>query len=474
MVFSSSLFLLYFLPVFLLLYLIIKPGLRNYLALAASIFFYAWGAPNLIWIVLVSIIADYYLVAHMHRCTGRKQKWLLTASVFLNIGLLLYFKYANFFVENFDTLLQTMGFKHTEWTRIALPIGISFYTFQKMSYAVDVYRKVKEPLARISDYALFILLFPQLIAGPIVRFNEIADQLTNRSKNENTEYRLMGFYRFIIGLSKKVLIANVMGAKADEILAMDFATIDSTLAWTGILAYTFQIYFDFSGYSDMAIGLGKMMGFRFPENFNNPYISRSISEFWRRWHITLGAWMRDYLYIPLGGNRVSNKTRLYLNLWLVFIISGFWHGASWNFIVWGGFHGFFLILDRLFLLKLLDKAGKFISTGFTFFVTIIGWVLFRIEDFGSIGIFLKKMFSFDFGCYDYENNTYFTFIFFVAVFFSFITYSAFGKKWEKTVFFTDFTNKLHLRYFAVCLVLLILCVAYITSSDFNPFIYFRF
>ena len=434
MVFSSSLFLLYFLPVFLLLYLIIKPGLRNYLALAASIFFYAWGAPNLIWIVLVSILADYYLVNYMHRCTGKKQKALLAASVFLNIGLLLYFKYANFFVENFDILLQGMGFKHIEWTKIALPIGISFYTFQKMSYAVDVYRKVKEPLARISDYALFILLFPQLIAGPIVRFNEVADQLTDRSKNENTEYRLMGFYRFIIGLSKKVLIANVMGAKADEILAMDFTTIDSTLAWTGILAYTFQIYFDFSGYSDMAIGLGKMMGFRFPENFNNPYISRSISEFWRRWHMTLGAWMRDYLYIPLGGNRVSSKTRLYMNLWLVFIISGFWHGASWNFIVWGAFHGFFLILDRLFLLKVLEKAGKFLSTAFTFFVTIIGWVLFRIEDFRSIKVFLKKMFSFDFGCYDYDTNTYFTFIFLIAVFFSFITYFSFGKKWEKTFF----------------------------------------
>jgi len=474
MVFSSSLFLLYFLPVFILLYIFIKPSYRNYLALAASIFFYAWGAPRLIFIVLASILADYHLVNYMHKCSGKKQKLLLAASVFLNIGLLLYFKYANFFVDNANIILQQIGFNHYEWTRIALPIGISFFTFQKMSYAVDVYRKVKEPLKRISDYALFILLFPQLIAGPIVRFNEVADQLVDRSKNENTEYRLMGFYRFIIGLSKKVLIANVMGEKADDILAMDFANIDATLAWTGILAYTFQIYFDFAGYSDMAIGLGKMMGFKFPENFNNPYISQNISEFWRRWHITLGTWMRDYLYIPLGGNRVNNKARLFFNLWLVFMISGFWHGASWSFIVWGAYHGLFLILDKMFLIKLLKKTGKYFSIIFTFFVTIIGWVLFRIEDFGDIGIYLKKMFSFSFTKFDIYNNNYFIFIFLIALFFSFITLSRFGKKWEDVFFKSEFNNNKHLKYSAVCLVLLFLCIAYITSSDFNPFIYFRF
>jgi alginate O-acetyltransferase complex protein AlgI len=444
------------------------------LALFASILFYAWGAPKLIIIVLISIFIDYYLVNVLHKSDGKKKKWLLLASVVLNIGLLAYFKYANFFIDNVNAILTQAGYTSISWTKIALPIGISFYTFQKMSYAVDVYRKVKEPLAKISDYALFILLFPQLIAGPIVRFNEVADQLVDRKANENTEFRLMGFYRFIIGLSKKVLIANVMGAKADEIMGMDFASIDATLAWTGILAYTFQIYFDFSGYSDMAIGLGKMMGFKFPENFNNPYISRNISEFWRRWHITLGTWMRDYLYIPLGGNRVKFKMRLYLNLWFVFLISGLWHGASWNFVVWGGYHGLFLILDRLFLIKLLDKLGKIPSVIFTFFVTVIGWVLFRIEDFGQIRTFLKKMFSFDFSSFAWHDNAHFVVIFILAVLFSFFTFFKPGYKFEQKFFFSNYNNSTHIIVSFICVILLVFSISFVTSTGFNPFIYFRF
>ncbi|MBE0639866.1 MAG: MBOAT family protein [Bacteroidales bacterium] len=290
MVFSSAVFLLYFLPVFLLVYYLIDRKYKNYAILFFSIFFYAWGAPKFIFAVLISISANFYVVQLMHKLPDKPlQRLLLAISVIINLGLLVYFKYANFFLENINTLIEGICLGNpVHWTRIALPIGISFFTFQSLTYSMDVYRNVHKPLNSLGDYILYILMFPQLIAGPIVRFNWIADQINNRQ--ETNDDRLLGMYRFIIGLSKKVLIANVMGAEADRVMALDVATLDSTTAWIGILAYTFQIYFDFAGYSDMAIGLGRMIGFTFPENFNNPYVSRSITEFWRRWHITLGSW----------------------------------------------------------------------------------------------------------------------------------------------------------------------------------------
>jgi len=475
MVFSSNLFLLYFLPVFLLLYYIVKDELKNFVILFGSVFFYAWGAPVFIFVLLGTTFIDFHFVKIMDSMKRKLFKnLLLLSSLTINVGLLFYFKYANFFIENINSLFVSVGIGEIPMLNVIMPIGISFYTFETVTYVVDVYRGVQKPLKNFWDYQTYIILFPKLIAGPIIRYHEIADQIRDRKATETAEYHLMGFYRFIIGLGKKVLIANVMGAKADEILSMDLSAIDSTLAWTGILAYTMQIYFDFSGYSDMAIGLGKMMGFRFPENFNNPYISQSITEFWRRWHITLGAWMRNYLYIPLGGNRVESKARLYFNLAFVFVISGFWHGAAWNFILWGAYHGLFLILDRLFLLKVLEKIGKTASIIFTFFVTIIGWVLFRIEDFGSIGVFLKKMFSFNFSCYNYDDNTHFTIIFIFAAFFAFLSAFSFGKKWENHFFYEKFSNRDHIIYSAICMILLVLSISFITSSGFNPFIYFRF
>ena len=257
----------------------------------------------------------------------------------------MYYKYFNFFIDNLNDVL---GEGNTyEVATIILPIGISFFTFQKISYSVDIYRKTAPPLKSLRDYALYIMLFPQLIAGPIVRYNEIADQLNNRKFRDYND-RIYGIYRFAIALAKKVIIANVLGEKADLIFSSEASDLNASIAWLGIICYTFQIYFDFSGYSDMVIGLGRLMGFKFPENFNSPYIAQSISEFWKRWHMTLSNWMRDYLYIPLGGNRVNSKSRLYINLWVVFLISGFWHGASWNFIVLGAYHGLFLIFDRLF------------------------------------------------------------------------------------------------------------------------------
>lgn len=475
MVFSSIVFLLYFLPIFLLTYFFVGKKLKNLTILIFSIVFYAWGAPKFVFILIASTIIDYYLVNQLFKAKLLSiKKKLLAVSISLNLGLLLYFKYANFFVENANNFLSGFGITNLTWTEVALPIGISFYTFQTLTYSVDVYRGVRKPLSNVLDYLLYIMMFPQMIAGPIVRFNTIAEQITSRIST--SEDKLVGFYRFIIGLAKKVLIANVMSAKADAIFSMELTQIDSSLAWIGIIAYTFQIYFDFSGYSDMAIGIGRMLGFTFPENFNNPYISKNITEFWRRWHMTLGTWMKDYLYIPLGGNRVKSKSRLFFNLWFVFLISGFWHGASWNFVLWGAFHGVFLILDRLFLIKLLNKIGSLGATIITFFTVVLGWVVFRIEEFADAKIFYKKLFSFDFNAIPYqETNSEFYTILVFAILFSFITISKVGLKLEKYFFYTGYKSfSKNILVFIICAVLLIYSISSITSSGFNPFIYFRF
>lgn len=474
MVFSSIIFLLYFLPIFLILYFIVGKKYKNIVILASSIFFYSWGAPVFVFILLGSTFLDFYLVQWMHKSQKpKKKKQLLILSILLNVGLLAYFKYANFFVENVNSFIEALGGKELEWTEVILPIGISFYTFQTLTYSIDVYRGIHQPLKRVWDYMLYIIMFPQLIAGPIVRFNHIADQITDRT--ETIDDRLMGFYRFCIGLGKKVLIANVLGAKVSQIMgANDFSSLDTTTAWIGILAYTFQIYFDFSGYSDMAIGLGRMMGFRFPENFNNPYTSKSITEFWRRWHMTLGTWMRDYLYIPLGGNQVSTPLRLYFNLWLVFLISGLWHGASWNFVAWGAYHGFFLIIERLFLKDILKRLGNAASWGYCFFVSVLGWVIFKIEDMGLAMEYYKKLFAFDFQSVSISTEPRFWFIFVIAIFFSFFLLLPHGKKIHDTIFEKDYSYPMMKRMWFLSMVLLLLSVSSLATADFNPFIYFRF
>jgi len=365
--------------------------------------------------------------------------------------------------------------KEMHWTKVALPIGISFYTFQTLTYSIDVYRKANKPLKNPFQYLLYILLFPQLIAGPIVRFGLVADQIEDRREFETIDNKLLGLFRFVIGLAKKVLIANTLGAEADFVFSKPASEIDTAMAWIGILAYNFQIYFDFSGYSDMAIGIGRMIGFKFPENFNNPYISQSITEFWKRWHITLSSWMRDYLYIPLGGSRTSSKGRLYFNLWFVFLISGLWHGAAWNFIVWGIYHGVFLIIDRLFFLNFSKKIGKYPSIAITFLVTLIGWVIFRAETLGQAINYLGIMFSFSsVDVYHYVSSEFWT-ILLIAAIFSFLTLSKWGFKWEKKIFYSEkFSLKGYVVMSFVILILLSLSIGFITSSDFNPFIYFRF
>lgn len=473
MVFSSVFFLLYFLPIFLLVYHFIDKKYKNYWILAASIFFYAWGAPGFVFIVLGTTVLDFFIVNRMYASMDRKnrKRWLVV-SLFLNLGLLAYFKYANFFVDNLNVFLESIGLKAVGWAEVALPIGISFYIFQSVTYAVDVYRGGHPPVQKISHYLLYILSFPQMIAGPIVKYNQIADQLSER--NETADDRLLGFYRFCIGLGKKVLIANVMASYADQMLDGDLAAASSVTVWLGIVAYTFQIYFDFSGYSDMAIGLGRMIGFKFPENFDSPYLSKNISEFWRRWHMTLGAFMKEYLYIPLGGNRVKSVPRLYVNLAIVFLLSGLWHGASWNFVLWGAFHGLFLILDRVFLIKLLNKTGRVVSTLFTFFVVMVGWAIFRMENFGAMKAVLIKLFAFDLSSVIPLSSEFFI-VLAVAVFFSVVTAFKPGKQAERFFMHQNTaTVPGHLTLFVVAMLLLIMSVAGIAASDFNPFIYYRF
>jgi alginate O-acetyltransferase complex protein AlgI len=425
-------------------------------------------------VILGTTFLDFHLVKWMSQMKEQRYRRLLLAlSVSINLGLLFYFKYSNFFIENVNAVLSLIGFQHIHWTKLVLPIGISFYTFETITYVVDVYRKVHKPLDNFWSYQLYIIFFPKLIAGPIIRYHDLADQIEDRSKDETLDNILIGFYRFAIGLAKKVLIANQMGLYADSVFALNYSDLGTYTAWMGILAYTFQIYFDFSGYSDMAIGIAKMVGFRFPENFNNPYISQSITEFWRRWHISLGAWMRNYLYIPLGGNRVNSKSRLYFNLWFVFLASGLWHGASWSFILWGAYHGLFLVLERSFLLKIYEKIGKLPKTILTFFFVAIGWVFFRIEHISDAFTFLKRLFVFESGSSTMIDSEFYFYLFF-AIVFSFITCFKIGKRWQDTIYFDNYNHKKHITIFALILVLLILSISSITAFGFNPFIYFRF
>jgi alginate O-acetyltransferase complex protein AlgI len=474
MVFSSIVFLFYFLPAFLLAYYLTPKNYRNIIILVGSIFFYSWGAPRFIFVILATTLADFILVGQMHVAPSSSlKKFYLCLSLAMNLGLLFYFKYSNFFVNNLNTLFHSLSLPQLKWAKLILPIGISFYTFETVTYVVDVYRGIHKPLKKFWDYQLYIILFPKLIAGPIIRYHDIAGQIYDHIHHDHVENRLRGFYRFIIGLAKKVIIANVMAAQADAIFAIDPHNLSTLSAWVGALAYTFQIYFDFSGYSDMAIGLALMMGFRFPENFNNPYTSLSITEFWRRWHITLGAWMKNYLYIPLGGNRVDTSLRLYFNLWLVFLASGLWHGAAWGFIVWGAYHGSFLVIERLALLKPLQKLGK-LSVIYTFISVLIGWVFFRLEHLTPALQFLKRMFG------NFTNSqkilypNEFLWMLCAAFIFAFFTLSKIGQSIQNKIYFAPYNNRSHIFMMVLSLVLLIICAGKITTSTFNPFIYFRF
>lgn len=469
MVFSSALFLFGFMFAFFAIYYLLPYKAKNIWALIGSTVFYAWGGPVFVFVLFGSLTADYFIARKLAQNEGRIRKRWLALGLILNVGLLGYFKYANFFVENFNGLLHVLGMTGVHWTEVALPIGISFFTFQKISYLIDVYRKEKDAITRWSDYALFVVLFPQLIAGPIVRYKDIADQITDRRANINADERLLGIFRFSIGLAKKVLIANAMGELADQYYnEVTYPTCAE--AWIALAAYTFQIYFDFSGYSDMAIGLGRMMGFHFPENFNFPYLSKSITEFWRRWHITLSSWMRDYLYIPLGGNRKGVR-RTYINLWLVFLISGLWHGASWNFVIWGAYHGFWLVMERWFLLRWTQRIPVFPRVIVTFGIAAFGWLFFRLEEPDVFENYLRAMLEFGDMNYSLKPAQWMTFG--PAVLFSFWNIGARANRLEESIYTRiNPTRTIGITFAGV--ILLLLSMSFIASMDFNPFIYFRF
>ncbi|MFN7913825.1 MAG: MBOAT family protein [Vicinamibacterales bacterium] len=399
MLFTEPTFLFLFLPLLLGLYFLtrVHAGYGNGLLLVASVLFYAKGGGGFTWLMLGSITFNYWMAIAVDRArhtSETRARTVLAAAIAANLLVLGWFKYANFFVENVDGVLKAMGSRGFDAPKVLLPIGISFYTFHAISYVVDVYRRQATAQKSPVHAALYLLLFPQLIAGPIIRYKEIADQLARRVVSlDDFAY---GVRRFIIGLGKKVLIANIVAVPADAIFALPPSQLIGPYAWAGIICYTLQIYFDFSGYSDMAIGLGRMFGFRFPENFRWPYVADSIQEFWRRWHISLSSWFRDYLYVPLGGNRVA-PWKTYRNLVTVFFLCGLWHGASWNFVIWGLFHGTFLVLERLGLGTLLKRADAATRYVYTWLVVMVGWVFFRAETLPGALSYLQTMFGFGVG-----------------------------------------------------------------------------
>ena len=379
MLFSSTLFLFAFLPVVLTASLFLRgTKSQNALLLGASLVFYAWGEQLYVSVLLASIVANYFfglwISKRQRTCDDRIA---LSAAVISNLLLLGIFKYANFTVDNLDDFLEAFGLQTLSLAPIHLPIGISFFTFQAITYVVDIHRREADAQRGPSQVALYIALFPQLIAGPIVRYRQIADQLSKRQVR--LEDIAVGLRRFIIGLSKKVLIANTLAIPVDQIFAIPIGQLETPVAWLGLTCFAFQIYFDFSGYSDMAIGLGRCFGFTFPENFNWPYTSRSLREFWRRWHMTLSAFFRDYVYIPLGGNRLGSA-RTAINLFAVFLLCGLWHGAAWTFVIWGLVHGFFLALERTSFGDVLERLPVSLQQTYTLFVVIIAWVFFRADD----------------------------------------------------------------------------------------------
>lgn len=389
MVFSSPLFLFLFLPIVLSGYFVVPRSWRNYWLLTSSLVFYAWGEVVYVWVMLVSIVLNYLFGLWVDRVPrGRQAQIVIALAVAANLGLLIAFKYANFLVDNLNVGLGVLHLRPIHLAPVHLPIGISFFTFQAMSYVIDVYRREVPAQKSVANFGLYITLFPQLIAGPIVRYIDVAAQIGERTITLSGAAE--GVRRFILGLAKKMLIANTLAVPADAIYGLPTSDLTFGLAWLGTLCYALQIYFDFSGYSDMAIGLGKLFGFDFLENFNYPYISSSITEFWRRWHLSLSTWYRDYLYIPLGGNRGSTL-RTYFNLVTVFFLCGLWHGASWNFIIWGLFHGAFLVIERMGVGRLLAQAWAPIRHGYTLLVVMVGWVFFRASTLAQAKAFLLAM-----------------------------------------------------------------------------------
>lgn len=466
MVFSSTIFLCVYLPLVLLGYYICPKKGKNLFLLIVSLIFYAWGEPKYVFLMIFSILVNYVfgLLMDKHRENKKRLKLMLVISVIIDLGLLSVFKYTDFIITNINSVFGA-GF---DLLNIALPIGISFYTFQAMSYTIDVYRDDVRVQRNLIDFGMYITMFPQLIAGPIVRYSDVQDQLAERSVT--TEGFSEGIMRFVVGLGKKVLLANQMGAVWTQIYALG-GDISALMAWTGAAAYTFQIYFDFSGYSDMAIGLGRMFGFKFPENFRYPYESVSITDFWRRWHITLSTWFKEYLYIPLGGNR-RGLARQALNLLIVWTLTGFWHGAGWNFVMWGLYYFAILFIEKLFLLKALDKLPRLLRHAYALLLIVIGWVIFASDDVSVMLPYLGSMFGANGALGGMDVYTLLTRAALMVICCVASTelprrllVTAAGKMNEKAAF----TVKSVLT-----LTLLALSVVFLIGDSYNPFLYFRF
>lgn len=454
-----------FLPFVLAVYYITPRRFRNLTLFIVDLVFYAWGEPWLVVLMLVSILLNYTagILIGINREKKGLARFIFILAVILNLGLLGFFKYAGFIGE---TLNMVMPFLNIPILEIALPVGISFYTFQTMSYTIDVYKNTVKVQKNIITFGTYVSLFPQLIAGPIVRYEDVAEQLMHRK--ETLQEFTDGVKLFLVGLSKKVLLANEMGNLWDAVRESGVQS-GAVGSWVGIIAYTFQIYFDFCGYSEMAMGLGKMFGFDFLKNFDYPYISKSVTEFWRRWHISLGTWFREYVYIPLGGNR-KGLSRQIINIAVVWFLTGLWHGARWNFILWGLYFGILLMIEKLFMLKLLKKAPALVSHIYSIIIILFGWVLFYFEDMSEMGVFISRMFGSD--GFMMSGDISSTIIAYIPL----LVISAIAS--------TPLVNKLYHKIKskpvlyvidnAGCVLALLLCTAALVSSDYNPFLYYKF
>lgn len=471
MVFSSLLFLFRFFPIVLIFYFMVPRTLKNTILFLSSFIFYAWGEPVYIIIMLFSTIVDFihgYLVDKFKRKHKNKQARLVVlSSVFINLGLLGFFKYSDFLIYNLNVIFGT----EIPLLQLALPIGISFYTFQTMSYTIDIYRGEAPVQKNIISFGAYVALFPQLIAGPIVRYQTIAEQLNHRK--ETVDSFSEGILQFIVGLGKKVLLANNIGLLWDFISKEPIQTLPVTTAWLGITAFAFQIYFDFSGYSDMAIGLGKMFGFQFLENFRYPYTSKSITEFWRRWHISLGTWFREYVYIPLGGNRKGKWNHL-RNIMLVWFLTGIWHGASWNFVVWGVYFGVILIIEKWFFIKYLEKLPNIIKRIYTIFLIWISWVIFAHDSIKSGLQYVKVMFGFGQGGFYNTQTLYLVLNYGILIFILIVGATDLPKRIMGYISKNNETIGVVVMKILFIISIFVVSVAYLVDASYNPFLYFRF
>ena len=466
MVFSSLYFLFLYLPIVLLVYYITPLKWRNLWLLVVNLIFYGWGEPKYIVLMLFTIVLDYFMGLVVARCkeqdNDKGARIAVAVALVLNLAILFFFKYWDLVAKT----LQYFGIGMPV-LNLTLPIGISFYTFQTMTYPVDVYRGDAQVQKNIVNFGTFVTLFPQLIAGPIIKYKELADQMTYRT--HSPEQFASGVQVFTVGLAKKVLLANNIGKLWDVYLALPADQLTTAGAWLGVAAFSLQLYFDFSGYSDMAVGLGRMLGFEFLRNFNYPYISKSVTEFWRRWHISLGSWFREYLYIPMGGNRVS-KPRMFFNLFVVWAATGIWHGASWNFLVWGLYFAVLIILEKAFLGRVLEKLPAAIQHIYTLFLVLVSWAIFAVEDFGHLGSYLAAMFgSAQGGLYSDSVGYYFTSFLPMLIIGCVASTPLAAKLWAKLP-----VKAVKIVLPVVLLAGLLFSTAYLVDATYNPFLYFRF